>query len=240
MVAKGAVRKVGPLRDVEDLLSRRLGERAALGWPELTQDPEEGRLAATVGTRNQQVHSWLDHEAHLGHEHVAVGAQNWNVLEDDVVRESNLCTLGRLLELDDVSSLLGLVASSRLLIVGRGNHDALILPIAQVCEHLVHLVDQRRVASQVLHLFVRYNKATDCLGEIDQQRRVANIVLCDLSLIVAKLGEVLLAVGTKNGKADDCVADHDSAVLHQHRVIDAHQESLLQHEADVRVQLLEA
>ena len=101
-------------------------------------------------------------------------------------------------------------------------------------------MDQRRVASQVLHFLVGDNETADSLGEVDEERRVANVILRDLSLVVSELGEVGGTVGTEDGEADDGVTDHDGTVLYQHRVVDAHQEALLQHEADVLVQLFEA
>ena len=58
-------------------------------------------------------------------------------------------------------------------------------------------------------------------------------------MIVTKLGKVLAALRTEDGEADDCVANHDGAILDQHRVVDAHQEALLQDKADMRVESIE-
>lgn len=114
-----------------------------------------------------------------------------------------------------------------------GDHHSLVLTLAQVLKHFVHLVNQRCVACEVLDLLVRDDKSADSLGKVDQKRRVSHIIFSDLSLIVSKLGEILFTLGSENGQANHSVADHDSAVLDKHRVIDTHQESLLQDKADV-------
>ncbi len=59
-------------------------------------------------------------------------------------------------------------------------------------------------------------------------------------MIISELGKVLLAVGAEDGEADHSVAHHDGTVLHQHRVVDSHQESLLQNKADMRVEFIES
>ena len=59
-------------------------------------------------------------------------------------------------------------------------------------------------------------------------------------MIISEFSQVLLAIGSKDGQTNDSVADHDGAILDQHGVVDAHQEALLEHEADVAVQLVEA
>jgi len=43
------------------------------------------------------MHARLDLEIHLGDQFVAVGAENWDVLEDDVVGVNYFGTFGRLL-----------------------------------------------------------------------------------------------------------------------------------------------
>ena len=120
-----------------------------------------------------------------------------------------------------------------------GDHDSLVLTLAQVGKHFVHLVNQRCVACEVLDLLVRDDKSADGLGKVDQKRRVSHVIFSDLSLIVSKLGKVLLAPGSENGQAHHSVAYHDGAVLDKHRVIDTHQESLLQDKADMSVQFVE-
>lgn len=59
-------------------------------------------------------------------------------------------------------------------------------------------------------------------------------------MIVSEFSEVLSTLGAENGQANNCVANHDCTVLNQHGVVDTHQEALLEHEADVRVQLIKA
>ena len=195
LVSEGAAGEVGALWDVEDLLDGRLGQNATLGWPQLTEDTEEGRLSTAVGTRDQQVHALLNLEVHLGDQLVAVRAVDGDVFENDVVSILNRGTLSGLL----VSlKILALVV----VLVGGGvgsDHDALILTLAQIGEYLLHLVDESGVTGQVLNLLVGHDQSTDSLGKIDQQRRVANVVLSDLGLVIAELGKVLGRVGAKDG-----------------------------------------
>ena len=93
LVAERAVGQVRSLWDVENLLNRWLSQGAALGRPELAKDSEEGGFAAAVWSRDQEVHARLDLEVHLGDELVTVRAIDRDVLEDDVIREHNICTL---------------------------------------------------------------------------------------------------------------------------------------------------
>ena len=176
------------------------------------------------------MHAWLDLKVHLGDEFVTVRAVDRDDLEDDVFREHNLCTLSRMLLLNCLRFLRCLFNVSRGLLC---DHDSLVSAVGKVVKHLVHLVDERGVAGQVLHFFVRDNETSDRLSQVDQERGVAYVVLCDLSLVIAEFGEVLTGLRAKNWKTNDCVADHHSAILNKHAVIDAHQESLFEDEADV-------
>ena len=182
------------------------------------------------------MHARLDLEVHFADQLVAVGTVNWDVLEDDVIRENDFSTLSGMLNL-------GQSFACGLLNILRGflsDHDALVSAIGEIIEHFFHLVNERGVTSQVLHFLVRDNEATDGLGKVDQKGRVANVVLRDLSLIIAELGEVLTTLRSEHWQADDSITDHDSAVLDKHGVIDTHQEALFENEADVRVKFVEA
>lgn len=169
------------------------------------------------------MHARLDAEVHRRDQLITVGAENRDVLKDDVIGVDNLSTPESLLRNtfvfisgssgDDVG-----IAVSRL----RHNHDALVLTLAQITQHLLHLVDQRGVTRQVLHLLVRDDEAANCLGQVNQERRVANVVLRDLSLIVSVFGEISCTVGTEDGQTDDSVANHDGTVFDEHRIVDAH------------------
>jgi len=213
LIAKGSIGQVGSLGDVEDFFYRRLSEVAGLSWPELTKDSEERRFSAAVGARDKHVHARFNLKAHLGHKYVAVGAQNRDVLKNDIVRDENLSTLGSLLENLGLVLLLLVIFLNCIVLC---HHHSLVLALAQILEHLVHLVDQGRVTSQVLNLLVGDNQAADSLSEVDQKRRVAYVILCDLSLIIAILGEVRSALGAEDGQADNGVANHNSAVLDEH------------------------
>jgi len=97
-----------------------------------------------------------------------------------------------------------------------GDHHSLVLTLAQVGKHLIHLVDQGCVACEVLDLLVRDDKSADGLGKVDQKGRVSHVIFSDLSLIVSKLGQILFTFGSENGQANDSVANHDGAVLDKH------------------------
>lgn len=98
------------------------------------------------------MHAWLNSEVHLADQFVAIRAENWDILEDNIISVYNFGTFSRLLQVFDAFWVFNLSWHFRL-----GDHDALILALAQVVEHLVHFVDQRRVPSQILHFLVRHN-----------------------------------------------------------------------------------
>ena len=114
-----------------------------------------------------------------------------------------------------------------------GDHDSLVPAVGEVLENLVHLVDERRVAGQVLHFLVGDNQAADSLRQVDEERGVAHVVLRDLSLVISEFSEVLTGLRAEDWETNDRVADHHSAILDKHAIIDAHQESLLEDEADM-------
>ena len=114
-----------------------------------------------------------------------------------------------------------------------GDHDSLVSSVGEVVENLVHLVDERRVAGQVLHFLVGDNQAADSFRQVDEERRVAHVILRDLSLVISEFSKVLTGLRAEDWETDDRVADHHSAILDKHAIIDAHQESLLEDEADV-------
>jgi hypothetical protein len=58
-------------------------------------------------------------------------------------------------------------------------------------------------------------------------------------LVIAEFGEVLTTLWTKDRQSNDSVANHDSTIFNKHAIINAHQEALLQDEANVRVKLVE-
>ena len=109
------------------------------------------------------MHARLNLEAHLGHKYVSVRAKNWNVFEDYVIRERDFSTLHLLLKRFSL-----LLWSSDSGVEVLCDHYSLVLTSAQIHQHLVHLVNQRRVASQVLYFLVGDNEAANRLGEIDK------------------------------------------------------------------------
>mmetsp|Transcript_31177 Transcript_31177/g.47713 ORF Transcript_31177/g.47713 Transcript_31177/m.47713 type:complete len:255 (-) Transcript_31177:439-1203(-) len=100
-------------------------------------------------------------------------------------------------------------------------------------------MDQGSVTGQVLEILVGHHDSADSLSQVDEERRVSDVVLGDLSRIVTNFLKVFFAARSENGKTDDGVAHHDGSVLHKHGVEDAHKESLVQDELDVVDQLRE-
>ena len=163
LVSKRSVGQVGPLWDVEHSLNGWLSQGSSLGRPELAEDAEEGRLAAAVGSGDQQVHAGLDLEAHLCDQLITVRTVDWHVLEDDVVRENDLSTLHSLLKNLVISS--GRCTGACVL----GNHNTLVSTIAKVFQNFIHLMNQGSEARQVLDFLVGDDEAADSLSQVDQQ-----------------------------------------------------------------------
>ena len=64
LVTKCALRQIGSLRDVEDLINGWLVDYAAKDWPELPENTEQRRFTATVGSCDEQVHARSDLKVH--------------------------------------------------------------------------------------------------------------------------------------------------------------------------------
>jgi hypothetical protein len=64
LVTKCALRQIGSLRDVEDLVNGWLVDYATEDWPELTEDTEQRRFTATVGSCDEEIHPRLDLKVH--------------------------------------------------------------------------------------------------------------------------------------------------------------------------------
>ena len=148
--------------DVEDSLNGGLRQGSGLGRPKLAEDAEEGRLAAAVRSRDQQVHARLDLEAHLRDQLIAVRAIDWHFLEDDVIGENYLCTLHGLLK--NLGVLGGCCTGTCVL----GNHHTLVSSVAEVLQDFIHLVNQGSITRQVLDFLVGDDEATDSLCQVDQ------------------------------------------------------------------------
>ena len=99
-------------------------------------------------------------------------------------------------------------------------------------------MDQSGITSQILDLLVGNNKSTNSLGQVDKKRGVADVILRDLSLVVAEFSQVLSRVRSKDRQTNYGIPNHNSAILHQHGVIYSHQESLFQHITHMRIQSL--
>jgi hypothetical protein len=120
-----------------------------------------------------------------------------------------------------------------------GNHDSLVLARLQVVEHFLHFVDERGVAGQVLHVFVGDDDSADGFGEVDEQGGVAHVVFGYLGWVASYFLQVLGTARSKNREPNDSVADHDSAILNEHGVVDAHEETTVEHFLHVLVQFVE-
>ena len=115
----------------------------------------------------------------------------------------------------------------------------LVLALLQLVEHGVEFVDETGVAGQVLQLLVRQNQLADGLRQVDQQRRVADVVTGDSRCVALGLGKVGFAASAEHRHAQHQVAAVVRAVLDEHRIEDAHPELLFDDVEDVAVQLLE-
>src|ERR1700760_2158229 len=73
LLAQRAMRQVRALGDVEDVLKRRLDNRAAVDRPQAAEDAEQAALAAAVGPDDEQVGAALDGKGEREYEYVAVG-----------------------------------------------------------------------------------------------------------------------------------------------------------------------
>lgn len=62
LLAKGAAREIGALRDVEDGVKGRLIDGAAVDGPETAEDAEEGGFAAAVGANDEEMVAVLQGE----------------------------------------------------------------------------------------------------------------------------------------------------------------------------------
>ena len=88
--------------------------------------------------------------------------------------------------------------------------------MAEIAEDFIHLVDKCGVTRQLLDFLIRNNQPANCLGEVDQQRRVPDVIFGDLGLIVSVLFKVLGSVRAENGQANDRVADQNRAIFDKH------------------------
>lgn len=109
------------------------------------------------------MHARLDLEAHLCDQLITVRAEDWHVLEDDIIRENYLSTLHGLFE--NIMVFGGLCSGTCVL----GNHDTLVSSIAKVFQNFIHFVNQGSEARQVLDFLVGDDEAADSLSQVDQQ-----------------------------------------------------------------------
>ena len=73
LISQGSLRQVRSLRYVKDLVDGGFLNAAAEYGPKLTQDAEERRLTATVGSSDKKVHARLDLEVHSLDENITIG-----------------------------------------------------------------------------------------------------------------------------------------------------------------------
>lgn len=159
MITQGAVGQVGPLRDVENLVSLGLVDNTTSGRPEFSENTEERTLTAAVGASDHQVHARFNLETHLGDESVTIGGNNWDVFEHDVVGRNKLGLSLEVLEADNLFTLFGddLLLASLVLNFFLSNHDTLVSTNFEIVEDIVHLVNERGVTSKGLDFFVGDN-----------------------------------------------------------------------------------
>ncbi len=98
--------------------------------------------------------------------------------------------------------------------------------VFQIGQDFLHLVDQSSVASQGLDFLVRNDESTDSFGEIDEERRVSNVISGDGRWIRTNLLKIFFFSRSKNGKTEDGIANQESTILHK-EVIETSDEKLL-------------
>jgi len=215
LVTQGAVREVGSLRDVENLVSLGLVDGTSSGGPELSENTEERTLTAAVRASNHKVHAFLDLEAHLLDESVTIRGNNWDINELYPVANNKLGLSLEVLEADNLFSLLGddLLLASSVLNFLLSYHDTLVSANLEIVEDIVHLVNERSVTSKGLDFLVGDNETTDGFGQVNQERTVSHVILGDLGRVITGLGEVLSSSRSENGETDDGVTNHGGTVL---------------------------
>ncbi len=147
-----------------------------------------------------------------------------------------------MLELNDIVAVDQLSrALQTLFVLGKrraGDKCAAVAARVEVVEDLLQFVDQRSVTGEVLDFFVRNDHAANGFRKVDQERRIAHVVLGNGGLVVTNCGEVLSAPRAKDRKATNSIADHRSTVFGQDRVKDPHEIPLYKHVLLMKLQLI--
>ena len=175
------------------------------------------------------MHARCDFEAHLFDQDITIWWEDRNVFENNFLRSCNLSTSS-----DTLYQFLVFL----ILIILR-DHDSLVFAIGKIVQYFVHLIDQRRVTSQVLHFFIWNHNPSNCFSKVDQEWWVSHVVPRNLSLVISILCQVFLTFWTEDWQSDNCVPNHDSTILDKHWVINSHQESLSQYIVDMWIKPVE-
>ena len=85
LIAETSVRKIGPLRDIEDFVGRRLVNLTASGGPELSKNSEQRTLTTPIRSSDHEMHAGLDLKVHFGDQAVSVRRINWHIDKFDPV-----------------------------------------------------------------------------------------------------------------------------------------------------------
>lgn len=167
LIAQAAQRHVWSLRNVEELASWRLHDLATPRWPQLAEDSEETRLAATVRSTHEDVCAGADLERELLHQQIAIGRDERNLVEFDHL----------VLERDDS------LADSNIAVGARrvADHCSFIPARVQVVEHMHQLVHSSRESGKTRHLTTGQHQTTNSLCELHQHTTEGVVVLKEIS-----------------------------------------------------------
>lgn len=187
--------------------------------PEPSEHPKQRTLSTSVGASDHGVHSWFHNEADLIDQDVSVGRYDGYLIEaNDVLSfdQPAFC--------DGVHIFHAVARSVELVLI---NLSSDVLAFGEVIQNLLHFVHQASVASQLLDFLIGDDDAPDGLSEIDEKGRVADVVSSDGGRVRPNPGEIVGRARPEYRKTNNSIANHDCAVLDQHRVEDSHVQFLV-------------
>ena len=149
LIAESTNGEVGTLRDEHDILEGRTRDNTLLGGPQLVQDTEHRRFAASVGTHDDSVYELRHLKVdRLDERQVLIGSHNIDILE-----------------LDSGSIV--------------NTSSSIKVSAIHVGEELQQFRDTRGITSDLSDTFVQQDDLTSGLSQIDENLSVANVTTSD-------------------------------------------------------------